>query len=214
MLNTGVDMISLYMRCSMDDQVVSLLHEDQTRILRMVSLYMKCSTEERDDIMFKGRVSICIDVHEMFKQGVGMFIVVHEMLKQMSRDVSVLHEMNESDTIVDMRCSTEESRCIGKIILDVNFLWKEELVHLLVGSPEVSTTPSYSSGPSTTLMERVGSPGASTTTSYSLGPSMTSSYSPGPSTTQIYSLRPSTSPSYSPGPSRNAESATDESRCY
>ncbi|GJU97573.1 hypothetical protein Tco_1326844 [Tanacetum coccineum] len=38
---------------------------------------------------------------------------------------------------------------LGKIILDVNFLWKEERVPLLTGSPGASTTPSYSPGPST-----------------------------------------------------------------
>ncbi|GKE54951.1 hypothetical protein Tco_1490107, partial [Tanacetum coccineum] len=73
---------------------------------------------------------------------------------------------------------------LGKIILDVNFFWKEERVHLLVGSPRASTTPSYSLGPSTTPI-----------------------YSPGPSTTPSYSLGPSTPPSYSSGPSINAECA-------
>ncbi|GJZ45110.1 hypothetical protein Tco_0592706 [Tanacetum coccineum] len=48
------------------------------------------------------------------------------------------------------------------------FLWKEERVRLLVGSPGASTTPSYSPGPSTTP-----------------------SYSPGPSTSPSYSSRPS-----------------------
>ncbi|GJU38030.1 nucleotide-binding alpha-beta plait domain-containing protein [Tanacetum coccineum] len=38
---------------------------------------------------------------------------------------------------------------LGKTILDVNFLWKEERVRLLVGSPRASTTPSYYPGPST-----------------------------------------------------------------
>ncbi|GKB08912.1 hypothetical protein Tco_0837224 [Tanacetum coccineum] len=45
------------------------------------------------------------------------------------------------------------------------FLWKEEIVRLLAASPRASTTPSYSSGPSTT-------------SSYSPAPP---SYSPGPS---------------------------------
>ncbi|GJS30615.1 hypothetical protein Tco_0491235 [Tanacetum coccineum] len=73
---------------------------------------------------------------------------------------------------------------IEKTILDVNFLWKEERVRLLVGSPR-----------------------ASTTLIYSLGASTTPSYYPGHSTTPSYSPRPSTSPSYSLGPSRNAECA-------
>ncbi|GJT53257.1 hypothetical protein Tco_0988311 [Tanacetum coccineum] len=38
---------------------------------------------------------------------------------------------------------------LGKILLDVIFLWKEERLRLLVSSPGASTTPSYSSGPST-----------------------------------------------------------------
>ncbi|GJT50630.1 hypothetical protein Tco_0976787 [Tanacetum coccineum] len=59
-------------------------------------------------------------------------------------------------------------RRLGKIILDVNFLWKEERVRLLVSSPRASTTQSYSPGPSTPP-------------SYSPGPSTPPSYSPGPS---------------------------------
>ncbi|GKC54011.1 hypothetical protein Tco_1076756 [Tanacetum coccineum] len=58
---------------------------------------------------------------------------------------------------------------LEKIILDVIFLWKEERVRLLVGSPGASTTPSYSPGPSTTP-------------SYSPIPSIHLSYSSGPST--------------------------------
>ncbi|GJV12506.1 hypothetical protein Tco_1354047 [Tanacetum coccineum] len=57
---------------------------------------------------------------------------------------------------------------LGKIILDVNFLWKGERVRLLVNSPRASTTPNYSSGPSTPPSY---SPGPSTPLSYSLGPS-------------------------------------------
>ncbi|GJZ04114.1 hypothetical protein Tco_0537389 [Tanacetum coccineum] len=38
---------------------------------------------------------------------------------------------------------------LEKIILDVDFLWKEERVRLLVDSPGASSTPSYSPGPST-----------------------------------------------------------------
>nr|GEX11986.1 hypothetical protein [Tanacetum cinerariifolium] len=80
--------------------------------------------------------------------------------------------------------SKVNNHILEKIILDVNFLWKEERVRLLVGSLGTSTTPSYSPGPSTTP-----------------------SYSLGPSTTLSYSLGPSTPPSYSIGPSRNAECA-------
>nr|GEZ49028.1 hypothetical protein [Tanacetum cinerariifolium] len=76
------------------------------------------------------------------------------------------------------------SSILEKIILDVNFLWKEERVRLLVGSSRASTTPSYSPGLSTTP-----------------------SYSPRRSMTQSYSLGPSTPPSYSPRPSRNAKRA-------
>ncbi|GKF91955.1 hypothetical protein Tco_0275656, partial [Tanacetum coccineum] len=53
-----------------------------------------------------------------------------------------------------------------KIIYDVNFLWKEKRVRLLVSSSGASMTPSYSSGPSTPP-------------SYSSGTSTPQSYSPG-----------------------------------
>nr|GEU83547.1 hypothetical protein [Tanacetum cinerariifolium] len=62
------------------------------------------------------------------------------------------------------------------------FLWKEERVRLLVGSPGASTTPIYF-------------PGSSSTPIYSLGSSSTLIYSPGSSSTLISS----------PGSSRNAE---------
>ncbi|GJX30399.1 hypothetical protein Tco_0238478 [Tanacetum coccineum] len=62
------------------------------------------------------------------------------------------------------------------------FLWKEERVRLLVGSPGASTTPIYS-------------PGSSSTPIYSLGSLTPPRYSP----------RASTPQSYSPGTSRNAE---------
>ncbi|GJT25371.1 hypothetical protein Tco_0895308 [Tanacetum coccineum] len=62
------------------------------------------------------------------------------------------------------------------------FLWKEERVSLLVGSP-----------------------GASTTLIYSPGSSSTPIYSTGASTTPIYSSGSSSTPIYSPRASRNAE---------
>ncbi|GJX84078.1 replication protein A 70 kDa DNA-binding subunit B [Tanacetum coccineum] len=62
------------------------------------------------------------------------------------------------------------------------FLWKEERVRILVGSPGASTTPIYS-----------------------LGSSSTPIYSPGASTHPRYSLGASTPQSYSPRSSRNAE---------
>ncbi|GJW50489.1 hypothetical protein Tco_0091840 [Tanacetum coccineum] len=62
------------------------------------------------------------------------------------------------------------------------FLWKEEQVRLLVGSPGASTTPIYSPGSSSTPI-----------------------YSPGSSTPPRYSPRASTPQSYSPGTLRNAE---------
>ncbi|GKD57355.1 zinc finger, CCHC-type containing protein [Tanacetum coccineum] len=70
-------------------------------------------------------------------------------------DGSILHIRNESRALVhgygcvDLRLSSEKVvSFLGKIILDVNFLWKEERVPLLIGSPGASTTPSYSPGPS------------------------------------------------------------------
>nr|GEV83353.1 hypothetical protein [Tanacetum cinerariifolium] len=58
------------------------------------------------------------------------------------------------------------------------FLWKEERVRLLIGSPGASSTLIYSSGSSSTLIYSPGSstppcysPGASTPQSYSLGTS-------------------------------------------
>nr|GFA93155.1 hypothetical protein [Tanacetum cinerariifolium] len=62
------------------------------------------------------------------------------------------------------------------------FLWKEERVRILVGSPGASTTPIYSSGSSSTPI-------------YSSGSSTPPRYSSGASTPQSYSL----------GTSRNAE---------
>ncbi|GJU06092.1 reverse transcriptase domain-containing protein [Tanacetum coccineum] len=62
------------------------------------------------------------------------------------------------------------------------FLWKEERVHLLIGSLGASTTPIYSPGSSLTQI-----------------------YSPGFSTPPRYSPRASTPQSYSLGTSRNAE---------
>ncbi|GKD36429.1 hypothetical protein Tco_1251938 [Tanacetum coccineum] len=57
----------------------------------------------------------------------------------------------------------ELSNLLGNIILDVDFLWKEERVRLLVDSPGASSTLSCSPGPSAPL-----------------------SYSPGPSTPQSH----------------------------
>ncbi|GJS52438.1 hypothetical protein Tco_0625800 [Tanacetum coccineum] len=62
------------------------------------------------------------------------------------------------------------------------FIWKEERVRVLVGSPGASTTSIYSPGSSSTLI-----------------------YSPGYSTPPRYSPGASTPPSYSRGTSRNAE---------
>ncbi|GJS30697.1 hypothetical protein Tco_0491317 [Tanacetum coccineum] len=62
------------------------------------------------------------------------------------------------------------------------FLWKEERVRLLVGSPGASTTPIYSPGSSSTPI-----------------------YSPGSSTPPRFSSGASTSQSYSLETSRNAE---------
>ncbi|GJZ13063.1 hypothetical protein Tco_0548293 [Tanacetum coccineum] len=62
----------------------------------------------------------------------------------------------------------DESRCLEKIILDVNFFMERGTSRLLVSSPGASSTPSYSPGPSTPP-------------SYSLGPSTPQRYSSGPS---------------------------------
>nr|GEY52054.1 reverse transcriptase domain-containing protein [Tanacetum cinerariifolium] len=70
----------------------------------------------------------------------------------------------------------------SKTLSDVNFLWKEERVRLLVGSLGASTTPIYSPGSSSTPI-----------------------YSPGSSTPPRYSLGALTPKSYSLGTSRNAE---------
>ncbi|GKD02295.1 hypothetical protein Tco_1177269, partial [Tanacetum coccineum] len=65
-----------------------------------------------------------------------------------------------------------------KTISDVNFLWKEERVRLLVDSSGASTTPIYS-------------PGSSSTPIYSPESSTPPRYSPRASTPQSYSLRTS-----------------------
>nr|GEU95053.1 hypothetical protein [Tanacetum cinerariifolium] len=75
-----------------------------------------------------------------------------------------------------------KTRASGKLFRMWIFLWKEERVRLVVGSPGASTTPIYSSGSSSTPI-----------------------YSPGSSTSPRYSLRASTHQSYSSGTSRNAE---------
>ncbi|GJW69820.1 retrotransposon protein, putative, ty1-copia subclass [Tanacetum coccineum] len=54
------------------------------------------------------------------------------------------------------------------------FVWKEEQVRLLVGSPGASTAPIYSPGSSSTPIY---SPGSSTPPRYSLGASIPPSYS-------------------------------------
>nr|GEW39921.1 hypothetical protein [Tanacetum cinerariifolium] len=118
---------------------------------------------------------------------------------------------------------------LRNIALDVDFLWKEERVHLLNSSLGPSSTPSYSPGPSTPPCYSSGPsipqsyfPGPSRNAecsncklllgkervyllTCSLGASSTLSYSPGPSTPPSYSIGPSTPQSYSSGPSRNAE---------
>ncbi|GKD18816.1 hypothetical protein Tco_1207974 [Tanacetum coccineum] len=71
---------------------------------------------------------------------------------------------------------------LSKTLSDVNFLWKEEQVRLLVGSPRASTTPIYSPRSSSTPI-----------------------YFPRASTTLIYSPGSSSTPIYSPGASRDAE---------
>nr|GEZ42549.1 hypothetical protein [Tanacetum cinerariifolium] len=90
--------------------------------------------------------------------------------------------MPSFDSIVRAFASLRHDLALGKTILDVNFLWKEERVRLLAGSSRTSTTPSYSPRTSTTLI-----------------------YSPGASTTPSYSPRSSKPLSYSLGSSRNAE---------
>ncbi|GJR86608.1 hypothetical protein Tco_0210619 [Tanacetum coccineum] len=72
--------------------------------------------------------------------------------------------------------------CLAKTLSDVTFLWKDERVRLLVGSPGASTTPICS-----------------------LGFSSAPIYSPGSSTPPRYSPRASTPQSYSLGTFRNAE---------
>nr|GEU54218.1 ribonuclease H-like domain-containing protein [Tanacetum cinerariifolium] len=93
MFNGGVEMVSLYMRCSKEEWRWSrdgiVVHEMLKKRVEMVSLYMRCLTEEsrwsRDDIV----------VHEMFNERVEMDrctwddqlrsrygIVVHEMLNR------------------------------------------------------------------------------------------------------------------------------------
>ncbi|GJT68503.1 hypothetical protein Tco_1019983 [Tanacetum coccineum] len=61
-----------------------------------------------------------------------------------------------------------EQESLGKIALDVDFLWKKERVSLLTSSPGASSTPSYSPGPSIPLSYF---PGSSTPQSYSSGSS-------------------------------------------
>nr|GEX96914.1 hypothetical protein [Tanacetum cinerariifolium] len=95
------------------------------------------------------------------------------------------------------------------------FLWKEERVRLLVGSPGASTTPVYSPGSSSTSIYSPGclihprySPGVSTPQEErvrllvgSSGALTTPVYSPGSSSTLIYSSGYLTPPRYSPGAS-------------
>nr|GEZ23342.1 hypothetical protein [Tanacetum cinerariifolium] len=75
------------------------------------------------------------------------------------------HKLLEHDKDVILR----ESYLKPMTLSDVNFLWKEERVRLLVGSPRASTTLIYSPGSSSTLIYSSGSltpprysPGAST----------------------------------------------------
>ncbi|GKE30383.1 hypothetical protein Tco_1445767, partial [Tanacetum coccineum] len=137
MFNGGVEMLSLYMRCSTDESKwyrctrdvqrrirdAIVLHEMFIRGVEMVSLYIRCSTEElkwsRDGIV----------VHEMFNGGVEMLSLY-------------------------MRCSTEESKWSqdGIVVHEMfngGVKMKEERVHVLVASLGVSTIPISSARPST-----------------------------------------------------------------
>nr|GEU90373.1 ribonuclease H-like domain-containing protein [Tanacetum cinerariifolium] len=116
MLNGGVEMISLYMRCSTKESRWSedgnVLHEMLNGGVEMVSLYMRCSMKEsrwsQDGIV----------VYEMFNERVEMV----SLFNKRSQDGIVVHEMfNERVEMVSlyMRCSVEE------------LTWTESTMHII-----------------------------------------------------------------------------------
>ncbi|GKB98946.1 hypothetical protein Tco_0985083 [Tanacetum coccineum] len=178
MFNRGVEMVSLYMRCSMEDSGRSrdaiVIHEMFNGRVDVVSLYMRCSMKEsmwsRDAIIIHAKFNRGVNVrsrdgiviYEIFNGGVEMVSLYMRYSTEESRwnrYCIVVHEMlNGRVKMISlyMRCSSEESRCLGKMILDVNFLWKEERVHLLVVSLGTSMTSRYSLRPSTSLSDSPG----------------------------------------------------------
>ncbi|GJZ04490.1 hypothetical protein Tco_0537765 [Tanacetum coccineum] len=103
MFNGGVEMVSLYIRCSPDES-------------RWYGCTLNVQRMSRDDIV----------VHEMFNGGVEIVWLY-------------------------IRCSPDESRCRDGIVVREMFNGGVEMeqVRLLVSSPEASSAPSYSLGPST-----------------------------------------------------------------
>nr|GFC53614.1 hypothetical protein [Tanacetum cinerariifolium] len=98
-----------------------------------------------------------------------------------ARDI-VLRESYKPETRGKLYYACPRSKPLEDIFGCNFFLWKEERVRLLVGSPGASTTPVYS-------------PGSSSTSIYSPGSLTPPRYSPGVSTPQSYSM----------GTSKNAE---------
>ncbi|GJY05123.1 hypothetical protein Tco_0371063 [Tanacetum coccineum] len=104
MFNGGVEMLSLYMRCSMEESRCRdgiILYEMLNGGVDMISLYMRCKTDESRwyrctlGVKQTSRDAIVI-LYELQRLKI---IVVHEMLNEGVEMVSLY-----------MRCSTEELR--------------------------------------------------------------------------------------------------------
>ncbi|GKD93261.1 hypothetical protein Tco_1373098, partial [Tanacetum coccineum] len=107
MFNGGVEMLSLYMRCSTEESICYRYTLDVQRMSRDATLYMRCSTDESRFCRYT------LNVQQMSRDA----IVVHDM----SRDAIVRHEIFNGGVdmlSLHMRCSTDESRCY-RCTLDV-----------------------------------------------------------------------------------------------
>ncbi|GJZ33098.1 RNA-directed DNA polymerase, eukaryota, reverse transcriptase zinc-binding domain protein [Tanacetum coccineum] len=107
MFNGGVEMLSLYMRCSTNEsrwsQDVIVVHAMLNKLVEMVSLYMRCSTEESRCYRYS------LDV------------------QRRSRDAIVVHKMFNGGVEMLSLCSTDESRCY-RCTRDVQWMSQEAIV--------------------------------------------------------------------------------------
>ncbi|GJZ23567.1 RNA-directed DNA polymerase, eukaryota, reverse transcriptase zinc-binding domain protein [Tanacetum coccineum] len=130
-----IDVSVSYVQRMSRDAIV--MHEMFNGGVEMLSLYIRCSTDEsrcyRSTLDVQQRSRYAIVVHEMFNGGVKMLSLYMRYLTNESRwsqDVIVVHAMlNKLVEMVSlyMRCSTEESRCY-RYSLDVQRRSRDAIV--------------------------------------------------------------------------------------